>query len=97
MIQSTLYDLFSIGILRKWRKEEEEGDAYLSDFAQEQELTEQLNAQLNENQRELLVMCALAIENKLEYLHQQLQIRMFNFGVQVGMELQREFLESEDL
>lgn len=93
MQKSTIYDALSISVVEKWRNSEETDDYF---HKVEKEKLEELKTTLNEESLDLLNSYSLAIENKMDYLYYNLNIRFLNLGIKIGMELEKAFLEHED-
>lgn len=94
MEKSTLYDVLSMSVLQKWRTREEEEENYF--FQREKELLEKLRTELNEENNKLLSSYSLAVADRMEYLYHNLNIKILNFGIQIGLELERAFREYEE-
>lgn len=93
MENSTIYDLLDSGLLLKWkdRIEETECDSWF--FAKAKEAFEELEKELNEQEKGLLKSYSLAIENKLDYIYYNLKIKILHFGIKIGIELEKSFAE----
>ena len=94
MEKSTLYDVLSMGVLQKWGNNEEEIDNCF--MQREKELIEELKTELNEKSKDLLTSYSLAIEDRMDYLHYCLNVKILNLGIKIGMELEKAFLEHEE-
>ena len=62
----------------------------------EKELIEELKTELNEKSKDLLTSYSLAIEDRMDYLHYCLNVKILNLGIKIGMELEKAFLEHEE-
>lgn len=96
MEQSIIYDLLSNKLLIKWREkiEKDESDTWF--FTNVQETFNELEKSLDEQEKALLKTYSLAIENKLDYLYCNLKIKVLNYGIKIGMELMKSFVETEE-
>lgn len=93
MEKSKLYDLVEDGVLKKWREEIEETDDCLF-LKKEKQLLEELLAELDDKKKKQVAFYALSIENRVDYLYYNLNIKILNYGVNIGMELQKSFEET---
>lgn len=96
MEKSKIYDLLDTRLLHKWRDKIEEAEGGTWFFTNEQEVFDELERQLNEQEKKLLKSYSLAIENKLDYIYYNLKIKILNFGIKIGMELEKSFAEHEE-
>ncbi len=94
MDKSTLYDVLSMGIIQKWRKNEEAQDDYFA--IKEQELKEELLTLPNKISKDLLTSYSLAIKDRMDELIYHLNIKILNLGIKIGMELEKSFAEYEE-
>ncbi|MCL2061847.1 MAG: hypothetical protein FWH03_04395 [Firmicutes bacterium] len=65
-------------------------------FTNAQEVFEELAKGLNPPEKSLLKTYALTIENKLDYIEYMLKIKVLNFGIKIGMELEKSFAAMEN-
>lgn len=94
MNKSQLYDFLENGLLRNWRKEIEESD--YCDFAKhEKKILAELILRLSDKDKKLLTSYALAIEDRMDYLYYNLTIKILNYGINFGINLQKSFIEFE--
>lgn len=96
MEESRLYDLVESGLLHKWKDKIEETESNTWFFTREQEAYNELEKLLNEEEKKSLKSYSLAIENKLDYIYYNLKIKVLNFGIKIGLELQKAFMEDEE-
>lgn len=94
METSILYDLLARGIINEWRESAEKDIITSIDMREEQLKTELLKV-LPHDYKNLLNHYRLAIEDRLDYIHYSLQIKLLNIGVKIGMELGRAFILDE--
>lgn len=95
MEESKIYDLLGDSLLDKWRDKIEATESKTWFFTRVQEAFDELSKELNEEEKELLKSYSLAIENKLDYIYYNLKIKILNFGIKIGMELEKSFAEYE--
>lgn len=97
MEKSKIYDLLDgDGLLHKWRNQIEEMESDTWFFTRVREEFADIEKELNEHEKDLLKSYALAIENKLDYIFYNLKIKLLNFGIKIGMELEKSFAEFEE-
>lgn len=96
MEYSEIYNLLDNKILHEWREEIEKNGKDSWFMAGVREAFEKLEPKLDEEEKKLLTDYSLAIENKLDYIYYNLKIKILNFGVKIGMELERAFAEFEE-
>lgn len=54
-----------------------------------------MTANLDEANKKLLFAYALAIETRMDYEYYNLNSKILNFGIKIGMDLQKAFEETE--
>lgn len=96
MEESKLYSLLDDALLRKWRETTEKTESETWFFTNEQEALKGLESELNEKSKKLLTSYFLAVENRIDYVHYNLKIKVLNFGIKIGMDLQKAFAEFEE-
>lgn len=96
MEKSKIYDLLDGELLHKWKDKIEETERDTCFFTNVQETLTELAKTLNEDEKQLLKSYTLAIENKLDYIFYNLKIKLLNFGIKIGMELEKSFAEFEE-
>lgn len=96
MEESRLYDLLESGLLHKWKDKIEETETNTWFFTREQEAYNELEKELNEQEKKLLKSYSLAVENKLDYVYYNLNIKVLNFGIKIGQEWQKALIEDEE-
>ena len=96
MEKSEIYNLLDGELLHKWKNKIEETESNTWFFMRAQETFDKLEKELNEQEKELLRLYSLAIENKLDYIYYNLKIKILNYGIKIGMELEKFFTEHED-
>lgn len=88
MEKSTIYNLPEDGVINKWRAEIEKEN--LCDLLRkEQALAEKLKAECGDNGKHLPAHYRLAIEDRMDELYYNLNIKILNSGICAGMELQK--------
>lgn len=87
--------MLSISLLHKWRDEIEQTENEALFFIKEKEALEGLEKKLGKQEQELLITYSLAIENKLDYIYYNLNIKILNYGIKIGMDLQKAFEDYE--
>lgn len=95
MERSTLYNLLGRAILYDWREVAEKDTIECFD-QREHETEAELLKELPERYKDTLRHYCLAIEERMDYLHYNLQIKILNLGIQIGMELESAFISDED-
>ncbi len=95
MEESEIYNLLDYRFLLNWKEkiEKDEGDTWF--FTNEKQELEKIKEFFNEDEQKLIFRYTLAMENKFEYLYYNLNIKILNFGVKIGMELQKAFLKDD--
>lgn len=96
MEKSEIYSLLERGLLKKWQTDIEKWECDTWDLAREQELLTELEQELNEHEKKLLKCYSLAIESRLDSIYYSLGIKLLNFGIKIGLELEKSFAEFED-
>lgn len=86
MEYSKIYDLLDRELLHNWRNKIEENDGDTWFFTNEKETFAKLEKTLSQQEKELLKAYSLAIVNKLDYIYYNLNIKILNFGIIIGME-----------
>lgn len=81
--------------MHKWRDEIEQTENEALFFIKEKEALEGLEKKLGKQEQELLITYSLAIENKLDYIYYNLNIKILNYGIKIGMDLQKAFEDYE--
>lgn len=95
MERSTIYDLLGRTILHDWREVAEKDTIECFDQRENETETELLK-ELPERCKNTLRHYCLAIEERMDYLHYNLQIKILNLGIQIGMELENAFISDEE-
>ncbi|MDE5766653.1 MAG: hypothetical protein K2I17_05760 [Clostridia bacterium] len=90
MESSEIYDLLNISLIHKWRDEIEKDDE-CGLGADMHENEQQICAVLNEKQKKLLRHYTVSVNNYLDYIYYLICIKVLNFGIKAGMELQASF------
>ena len=90
MENSEIYNLLSLNHIRKWREEIEANDE-CGLFADMHEDEQKIRAVLNEKQKKLLSNYAISINNYLDFIYGLICVKVLNFGIKAGMELQASF------
>ncbi|MCL2061566.1 MAG: hypothetical protein FWH03_02970 [Firmicutes bacterium] len=96
MEKSKIYDLLDNELLHKWKTEIEKAESGSWFFTNAQEVFEELEKGLDKHEKVLLKTYALAIENKVDYVEYMLKIKVLNFGIKIGMELEKSFAAMEN-
>lgn len=96
MEKSIIYNLLDDKLLHKWRDEinEREKDSFYSQA--EKDTLKELTEALSEKSVKLLTLYAVAIENRLDDLYYNINIKMLNHGIKIGMQLQKAFIDNEE-
>lgn len=94
MERSIIYDLLENVYLREWKDEADKNEKCGFKHS-EQVAGEKLADELNEKDKSLLTAYALAIKNRMDYIYYNITIRVLNFGIKIGMELQGAFINDE--
>lgn len=95
MDKSILYDNLSATIISEWREEAEKeynGECIKTENESKNEL---LNV-LPKKYKDTLNAYALAIEERMDNVHYKLHIKILNLGIQLGMQLQKSFINSDE-
>lgn len=95
MEKSKIYDLLDSKLLHEWRDKVEKAESDTWFFAKEKAVFNELYEKLDEQEKELLKSYSLAIENKLDYIYYNLKIKILNYGIKIGMEIEKSFSEQE--
>ncbi|MDE6075654.1 MAG: hypothetical protein K2G26_04375 [Clostridia bacterium] len=90
MENSEIYDILSLSLIHKWRDEIEASDE-CGFGADMHEGEQKICAILDEKQKKLLRHYAVSINNYLDFIYYQICIKVMNFGIKAGMELQATF------
>lgn len=95
MEESLVYDLLGHKILHKWREEAEKDEISL--FVQEEEKSKaELLLELTEKGKKAFATYTIAVTERMDYLHDNLHIKILNLGVKIGMELQKAFTQTDE-
>ena len=94
METSFLYDLIYMVKLKDYRDklEKDENDGFFKD---ERKAREELEKTLSTEQLKLLKDYIFHFDLRLDYLNYQTDIKLLNYGVKIGMELQKAFDDEE--
>lgn len=95
MESSKLYDLLARAVINDWQ-EEEEKDSIECVINKEAETEAELLNKLPESCKDTLRLYRLAIEERVEYLHYKLQVKILNLGIKIGMDLEEAFASYEE-
>lgn len=95
MEKSKIYDLLDSKLLHEWRDKVEKAESDTWFFTNEKKEFNELYEKLDEQEKELLKSYSLAIENKLDYIYYNLKIKILNYGIKIGMEIEKSFSEQE--
>lgn len=92
LMESIIYDLIDRKLLGEWRDAvEKNGDCGF--ILKETESKKELLAKLKESDKKLFAHYILAIENKIEFIYYNLNVKILNFGIKIGIKLQKSFTE----
>ena len=94
MEKSTLFNLIEITEIHNWRKEFEDDNTcnnkIISNYRKE------LENKLDESTKTMLSYYTLAIKDSMDELHNSIEMRLLNLGIEIGMELQSGFYKNRD-
>lgn len=95
MESSYIYDLLEHALIKKWREEIEAKDnlGFIKAMHDDENV---LKATLNEKQIELLKHFEISVNNYLDEIYYEINIKILNFGIKVGMQLQQAFCEQNE-
>lgn len=93
-METFLYDMFELSHYYKWLEELEKMDCPI--MREAQMVREELEKELSEKDKELLSCYSFALGRRLDYINHHLNIKIYNFGIQIGMELQKSFVKYKD-
>ena len=95
MESSKIYDLFENNLLYKWLEEfeKEENNVFKKDV---EESKRELYEQINEEQKKLVNKLEVTLDWYWEFVYYNVNIRLLNLGIKIGMQLQQAFDEQED-
>ena len=95
MENSNIYDLLEHTLIKKWQQElDDEDECRFRKTMHENEET--IKASLNEKQIELLKLFEVSINNYLDFIYYELNKKILNYGIQIGMQLQHAFSEQSN-
>lgn len=81
-------------LIKAWREELEDKDE-LDYIKIMHDTGNVLKATLNEKQIELLDRFELSVNNYLDEIYYEINIKILNYGIQMGMQLQKAFSQDE--
>lgn len=90
MESSKIYDLIEDKLLNKWLEEleKEENNIFKKDVEKNKQ---ELCSQLNEAQKKLVDKFQGTLGSYWEFIYYNVNIRMLNLGIKIGMQLQQAF------
>lgn len=95
MENSEIYNLLEHGLLDSWRKIAEDEDE--CGFTKDADTAKaELLAVLNDSEKKLLTSCLCALETKLGYIYYNVNIKILNYGIKIGMEINAALHEYEE-
>ena len=94
MEQSFLFDIIDISLLGKWRdKIEAENRLWLDEVCEFEKI---IAATFSEADRKTISSYATTIRDRLDYVHYCIEVKLVNFCLKMGMQIEKFFSVEKD-